>query len=160
MTENEPIFERETYRFIRNKVSIDLLTVDNELSEIPVLIQQAGECACSAIDARDKAKDQLEKTESIAATNLRIPISTGEGKSKSRSETQIESELPQNEFVQQAKKAYAQAKLDASLWQNLCDALRTKAASIRTAADLITAGFLTTDFVLNRRRKDIRALSK
>jgi hypothetical protein len=152
----EPFFDTQKYRWLRFKLNIDFLRIDDELAEIGMLIQEAGERACSAIEARDAAKDELERVKAKVADDLRKPIITPDSKPEYRSEARITSELPLDDRVLQAQIILGRAKFDASLWEKLTSNLITKSSSIRAAADLVQAGFLTPSFVLDKRRRELR----
>jgi hypothetical protein len=127
------------------------MRVDDDLSVMSMLIQEAGEYASSAIEARDSAKDELGKVEAVVSDRLR---------QESKSEARIKSELPMAKEIQDAQVIYNLAKLDADLWKNLCDSLRGKSSSLRVVADLVQAGFFTPNFILDKRRQAIRDVSK
>lgn len=148
----EPTYERERYLWLRQKTRLDLLALDEELSEIATLVQEAGEKTASANDMLSAAKDNLDGVEAQVAASLRVPPIAG----KARSETQITSEIPLDKRVTEAQATLAAAKFDASLWTNLTDALRLKSSSMRAAADLVQAGYLTTDYILSKRRGEMR----
>jgi hypothetical protein len=152
----EPFFDTQRYRWLRVKLNIDFLRIDDELAEIGMLIQEAGERACSAIEARDAAKDELERVKAKVADDLRKPIIEPESKPEYRSEARIASELPLDDRILQAQTILGKAKFDASLWEKLTSNLITKSSSIRAAADLVQAGFLTPSFVLDKRRRELR----
>jgi hypothetical protein len=48
------------------------------------------------------------------------------------------------------------ARLDASLWQNMMETLRSKSTLVRASADLIQAGFISTTYYVDKRKKDMR----
>jgi len=149
----EPTFRTERYIWLKAKVKIDLLSIDEELEEIPTLIQETGECVSIAMELRELAKEDLEVARAIAATRLRlVPKADG----KSRSEAQIESEIPADKGYQDQLGTVSIARLDAALWQTLMEAFRSKSSVIRTTADLITAGYLTSDYIMSKRRAEIR----
>jgi hypothetical protein len=151
--ETEPSFLPEKYRFLKKKAEVDLLYVDEDLQEIAVLVQDAGECVALANEIRDAAKRDLELVEAEEAARLRgIPTANG----KPPSEYALPSMIPLCQTVQDAINALGEARLDASLWATVVNALMTKSSAIRTAADLITCGFLTTDYLKNNHRKAIR----
>jgi hypothetical protein len=150
----EPFFEVEAYRRLRARVKIDLIRIDDELCETPFLIQEAGEYACSSVDARDIAKDELERIRSEAASKLR-DSPPPEGK-KAPSEAMIDSILPQSKTVQEAQDVYAKACLDARLWQNLADTLSKKSFSMQEIGKLLLGGFLAPNSIRDRRREEIR----
>ena len=149
----EPKFEPKKYAWFRVKTQIDLMEIDEEVSQMPTLLQDAGELTCSAIEARDSSKELLSQVRSEIAAELRA-TKTESGKPKS--ETQIESEIELSSKFKEQQDLLSQARQDAGLWINLMEALRTKAAQLRTAADLISSGYITRDYISNKRRDEIR----
>ena len=150
----EPAFEPKQYEFLRGKVKLDLLCIEDELMEMPVLIQQCGELTAQAIDGVTVSKDNYNAVRATLSHKLRIePLPSG----KTRSEAQIDSEIDGLKEMKETSDDLSSAKLDAGLWQALMESLQTKAASIRTAAELIKAGFISTDYILNKRRTELRA---
>ncbi len=150
---NQPLFKPDVYEWIKQHTTIDLLNIDDEVSQMPTLLQECGECAAFAAEIRDAAKDELEKAKAEAAEWYRTtPLDNG----KDRSETAIASQIPLDKTYRQRQQELSDARVDASLWQNLYEAVKTKNFSLRTTADLIVSGYLTQDHILQRRRKDIR----
>jgi hypothetical protein len=157
----EPVYERERYIRLRSRTRVDLLRIDEDISEMSFLIQEAGECACAAVDAKDAVKDEVEKIRAVVASELRSqPVEYGEGKTKERSEERVKAEVPLDSRVQEIQELYGKAKLDAGLWMNLVDSLRSKDSSLRTAAEYIKSGFLTTNYILDKRRDELNVQRK
>lgn len=149
----EPTFERERYRRLRLKSKLDLMRVDEELEEMSFLVQEASEYAAKANEVREQAKTALEIGKATIADSLRAePQASG----KPPSESMVESRIPLSNVYLIKQAELSQARLDASLWQSQVDALRTKSSSIRAAADLITSGYMTTNFIQDKRRMEIR----
>lgn len=148
----EPDFRKERYFFLKSKARLDLLNVDEALEEIPFLIQDAGECAALANEIKDTAKSELSLAEAEEAERLRGIQING----KYPAEQAILSKIPLCTQVQQKQSQLSQARLDASLWATVVNSLMTKSSAIRTAADLINSGYLTTDYIYKKRRKEIR----
>jgi hypothetical protein len=150
-----PSLHPDRYRILRQRTQLDLMRLDEELSEMSVVLHEAGELAVLAAELSDRKKADLEITSAMIAAELRGNVGDS---GKAPSETRIASEIPQHPDYVTALDVYGQAKLDAALWRNLQDALRTKSSSIRAAADLIAAGYLTADHITNQRRKEIRGV--
>jgi hypothetical protein len=142
------------YAALRVRVPLDLLIVDEELQDISMLILEAGEFVAEANELRDGAKDYLTQVESEVADALRHTSND----EKAPSETKIASLIPLNAKYQEAQLIYNRTKLDATLWANLQDTLRTKSHSIRAAADLVQAGFLSQDVIYRKRREETQAI--
>lgn len=148
-----PTFEPEKYEFLKNRVRVDLMAIDEELMEMPTLLQEAGELTAQAYAISNDCKDKIDEILSITADRLRrIPTESG----KSRSEAMIGSEVFAERDVVGARMAYNNAKLDAGLWQSVQEALRKKADLIYTATELIKVGFISKDHILAERRAAIR----
>ena len=148
-----PKFNTQKYLFLKQGLATDLLNLDEELQRISVYIQDAAENAAVANELRDAAKENFNLVAAKASSRLREePTSTG----KARSETQIASELPLCPDYQEAQGTLSEARLDAALWATLSDAFRTKSSSLRAAADLIGAGYITQDYLTQKRRVEQR----
>jgi hypothetical protein len=152
----EPDFRRERFRFLKNKIQLDLLSVDEALEEIATLVQDAGECVALANEIRDAAKNELAVAEAEEADRLRQTTTI---KGKPPSDYAIPSMLHLCESVRKASQVYSDARLDAALWATIVNGLMTKSSAIRTAADLISSGYLTTNHIYSKRRQEIRDVS-
>lgn len=134
---------------------MDLIDIDEELIRMPVLIQDAGESCAIANELRESAKEEFERMKAHIAQQVREAPTTG----KARSETMIESQLPLYEPYKLKQTELGQARLDAALWMTIIEALRAKSMAMRVAADLLNSGFITSDHVRNKRRREIREVS-
>lgn len=147
-----PTFRPDRYEWLKYQAALDLTDIDEELMRIAVLIQEAGECSALANEIRETAKDDVEQAKAHVAGELReIPY-----KNKQRSESMIDTEIPLNEGYRNSLRQLSQARMDAALWATVVEALRVKSMQIRTAADLLTSGFITTDYIRDKRRREIR----
>lgn len=155
-TEPVPTFESDRYLWLKQRRRLDLLAMDQELEEIGVLVQDAAELSALANEIREAAKNDLEVVEAQESSILRaIKLDNG----KFPSDYALPKMLPLSEKVQKAEQELSEARLNAALWATLVNALMTKSSAIRTAADLITAGYLQSSSIVNRRRKEIRDVS-
>lgn len=153
----EPTFETERYRWLKVRVPIDFLSLDEEVSQMSTLIQMAGEITAQVIEDRDSAKELLAQVKSEVASRLRsIPDANG----KYRSESTITSEIESQPEYKEQQELLSKIRLDAALWISLTESLRTKAASLRTSAELIQSGFITRDYILDKRRTELRTERK
>lgn len=148
-----PDYKPHEYVWLKNKLSLDLCSIDDEVMEMASLIQQAGELTSTAIEIRETAKEEYERSKAQAADVLR---KTPDPKGKQRSETAIQSELLLSNEVEQKAKELSKSRLDASLWQSLTEAFRSKNSAIRIVADLLNSGYLTPNTIYEKRKKDIR----
>jgi hypothetical protein len=147
MAEQEPGFAVEKYRWLKQKRHLELLDLDQEVMEIPVLIQECGETTAIAIEIRESAKDDLDKIESKITVEL---LNTG------KSATAVQGMIASDERYVNANALLSEARLDAGLWQSLMESLRTKSSSMRVAADLIGAGYITQSSIMEKRRRELR----
>lgn len=152
MSDTLPSFRPEKYIWLRAQASLDLADIDEAIQEMGVLIQEAGECSALANELRELAKDELEQQKSIVADYLRKEPY----KDKQRSESMIDSQIPIYPDYINAQTKLSNARRDASLWATVVEALRAKSMQIRVAADLLNSGFLTSDFIRDKRRRAIR----
>ncbi len=148
-----PSFKPEEYVWIKKRLYIDTSAIDDEIICMPELIQQTGEYTSTAIEIRETAENELKHTIAHVAEYLRISPTT---KGKTRSETQIQSEIGLSDEVKTKQEALSTARLDAALWSVLVDSLRKKDSGIRVIADLLNSGFLTASSIRDKRRKEIR----
>jgi hypothetical protein len=148
-----PTFKPEKYIWLRQRVRLDLLYIDEDIQELPVLLQECGEITAAALEKRESTKADLQKVEAVVADSLRGIETAG----KMRSETAIASMTPLDPEFQSIQAELSTARLDASLWTNLMDTLRSKSSLVRVAADLIQASFISTSYYTDKRKKDMRA---
>jgi hypothetical protein len=152
MDTREPTFEPEKYRWLRQRVRLDLLYIDEDIQELPVLLQEAGEITATALEKREATKTDLSLQEAVVADRLRNP----DDKGKVKSETAIASMVPLDPDYKKIQAELSIARLDASLWQNMMETLRSKSTLVRASADLIQAGFISTTYYVDKRKKDMR----
>jgi hypothetical protein len=152
MNEAEPKFRTEKYRWLKTQLKIDMLNIDQDIVELPVLLQEAGECTALAIEIRESAKEELEHTSAELASLLRVTDEKG----KSRSETMIASLIPLEQDYKDKLASLSEARLDGGLWMAITEAIRTKSSALRVTADLVAAGFMTSSSILQNRRREIR----
>lgn len=152
MDNQEPVFKVEKYRWLKQRVRLDLLYIDEDIQELPVLLQEAGEITATALEIRESTKTDLEKAESLAAERFRQP----DDKGKIRSETAIATMIALDPDYQKLQQDLSIARLDAGLWMNIMEVLRSKSTLVRASADLIQAGFISTSYYTDKRKKDMR----
>lgn len=148
-----PNFKREKYLWLRRQLEVDQLNIDTDLMEIPVLLQEVGEMTAFSLEIRDSAKEALEITKAEIADELR---KTPDENGKTRSESTITSLLPLDPKYKQRLAELSEARLDATLWQSLSNAMQRKDSAIRVTADLITCAYISRDYILGKRRSEIR----
>lgn len=152
--DREPTFKAEKYRWLKQRVRLDLLYIDEDIQELPILLQEAGENTAVALERRESTKADLETQEAVTANRLRRDEYNGK-----KSEAAIASMIPLDEDYQRIQKDLSEARLDASLWMNLMDTLRSKSSLVRASADLVQAGFISTVHYTEKRKRDLRTPS-
>jgi len=153
----EPEFRKDKYVFLQARTRIELDNMDGNVSEMPELIRECGECVALAIEIRETLKTEVDVARAMAAEKLRNSQGTN---GKPLSESAIESKVPLDEDYNAKLVEFAEARRDAALWASLMEALRTKSANLRVTADLIYAGFISQDFIRDKYRKQIRDSKK
>lgn len=153
----EPEFRKEKYVFLKGRTRIDLDNIDDAVSEMGELIRECGESVALAIEIREALKLEADQMRAMAAETLRRTVGAN---GKQLSESAIESKIPLDEVYNQKLVEYGEARKDAALWTSLMEALRTKSSNLRVAADLIYAGYITSDYIRNKYRQQIRDSKK
>jgi hypothetical protein len=127
------------YRELRDKLEINVLRIDQELVELPQLVQQAAELASVASSNEHVAKHALDVTVAEASAGLRVPALG----MKARSETQIASEIPLDDDVQRARSYYDNTREISSRYTSLHYSMREKSKLVMKVCEMINGGFLT-----------------
>jgi hypothetical protein len=153
MSDIVPRHKPDKYTWLKQYTPIDLLTIDEQITQMPVLIQECGECTSQAIEIREMAKSDLERIGAIVSNQLRSQL---DGKGNPPSEQKIGSKLPAEAEYIEALASLSEARLDAGLWTSLMEALRVKSSSLKVSADLMVSGYITQSSILARRRSDLR----
>lgn len=148
-----PSFESEKYVWLKKRLSIDQVAIDEEVCEIPVLVQESAEFTALAIEIREAAKEDLDRSTAQIAETLRNSPEPG---GRRRSETAIASSIPLSPVLAEKQKLLSEARLDSALWSSLTEALRRKDSALKTIAELIMSGMLTTSSIYQKRRKELR----
>jgi len=156
MNSVEPKFLPEVYRFLKAKLETDLLQMDVEVSEIATLVQDAAEKAAMAAEIRDSLKDAFSLVSAKIGDKLRKDLGPN---GKEKAEARIDSEKILDPDYQKARLEYSEARLDASLWESIVEGMRTKSQHLRTASDQLLSGYITQDFILQKRREQTRKAS-
>jgi hypothetical protein len=149
----EPKLNAERYRWIKQQLGTDLLNLDEEVSRIGQLVQDVGENAALANELRDAAKENLEVVSAREISILRNDVKPGD---KAKTDTKVWEEVRLVPAHAEAQALLGDARLDSALWKSLENAVDRKSYSLQSAVSLITAGYLTMDTILAKRRKDIR----
>ena len=150
-----------TYMRLRGALQIDPLQLDREFTEHPMLLMEVMEAAASANDERDKLKQMLSIVRAQTAAKLRSEqFEDSKGNLKSKSESQIGSEIDMQDAVIEAEADYDAARFDASLWTALYESTRAKGHSLRELAALTLSGFLAPSAAYNKAKQEIAEVRK
>lgn len=142
----------DAYTRLRQSLSIDLLRIDEELIEMPQLVQDIAEYTAEATFARDKAKIEWEIAQAQAAKDARQRCIDAGTKF---TVDQISNEVMLDPDVREAQADYEQSKLDADMWGALIAGARTKSSSLKHASELIASGYLTPNAIKAERRQQM-----
>lgn len=144
---------RKRYDALVPQLRISLLEIDKELMQGAQLVQECAELSADANSWEQEAKLTLDIVIADASARLRSP----EDKAKKvPSETAIQSQLPLEEDVQEARLEYDNAKHLASICSSLVGSMREKARLIGKACDMTVAGYVTPSSYAPRRPQIMR----
>ena len=152
-----PTFRQDEYLWMRMKLPIDRMRIDDEVIEISGLVERAGEYTALATEIQEAAELDLKITSAIVCEQLR---KQKKDNGKYLSETQVQSESYLDQRVVDKQEALSKARLDARLWSTLIEALRRKDSAIRTVVELINAGLISSSSIIAKRRQEIRNANK
>lgn len=138
---------------LRRYLTTDPLDIENTFATTPMIMQEAGELAARAIRIRDTAKDNIGVAEANATDRLRKILVNG----KEPAQNRIDSMLPKDEEVQQAKEAHRAAAYDAHICQTLCESLKSQSMTSYKVADLVVSGYFQPSALAARRREGLHA---
>lgn len=137
------MFKETEYYELKSKLSIDIMALDDELMQHPMLIQDVNEYAARALNIRDTRKIGVELATAEAGWRLRVP----EKDLKMPSEAKISSLIPLDKNLQEAQAAYELAKFHYNYWSGLAEAYREKGGSLKRVSELTIAGFIAPNKV-------------
>ena len=142
----------DIYEALSKRLFIDELRLDEEIIELPQLLQDVNEFVASATHERDKAQYDLKLTTADVSREIRAESATS---TKRPTEAAIETEIVLNERVQQATITYENAKYVLARWQALSESVRAKGYALKNIADLVVSGFITPNALVDRRRTEV-----
>lgn len=144
------------YRRLRGRLSINPMALDEELIDMPQLVQEAAEYTAEALQVRDNCKNRLDFITAQVGARLReVPVSEDGGKPKARTEGAVAEQRLLDDGVQEAIAELEMCKYDLALWQGLHDGLKEKSSSLKRIAELTVAGYLTPGQVYQNRREEL-----
>lgn len=141
----------EHYERLRQALRIDPMRIDEDLIELPPLLQEAGEFTAEAARARDRAEFNLKTTLAEVADAIR----TDPDRPKQPSEAEIDKRLPMDKEVIDAQEKLVTAKYEFSMWMSVVEGLRSKGDSLKTTANLIVSGYVSSGAAYSDRRREL-----
>jgi hypothetical protein len=154
------MLNENAYKRLRGKLVIDQLRIDEELSQVPILVMEAVENTAEAMHVRDNCKNRLDAISANVSTRLRNMALSENGKERRRTEGAVSEETLLDDDVQNALGDLEVAKYDFALWNGLLEALRDKGSSCRRIGEMMVSGILTSAQVGQDRRQELREASK
>ena len=116
------------------------------------MVEAAGVLAADADRVENDAKHNYEIARAAAAARLRqTPIG-----GKEPSQARIDSMLPLEEDVQQARIALDDASYEAQVCTVLFRSMETQSRLLTKASDMVISGLISPDAALDARRRDMR----
>jgi hypothetical protein len=142
--------EQAAYDRFKEMLPIDLLRLDDDLQEMPQIVQEVGEHTTRAAFARDEADLNRNQVKSVVMSQLR---SNGE---KKPPETQIASDVLLDLTYQKAESEYQKKSNDFAMWRTLSGSWNAKMSCISEAVRLLGMGYCTVQNITNKRREEYR----
>jgi hypothetical protein len=152
--DNIPTLYPDKYNWLKSKLEIDFLNIDEEIEQVQVLLQEACECAAIANEIRDTDKEQKEVVFARECAAARARLDTG---GKSPTDARVGNEALLSEVYQEQCARFRQSRADAALWATVVTGLSTKSYSLGNAEGLIKSGYINQETISARRRERIRA---
>lgn len=140
------------YDDLKRRLTIDLLRIDDELTQMPFLIQEGAEAAAAISNDLNAADFELDVLKAQVAADLRTAESYG---SRPPSETRIAGMIDIDPRIQEAKKKVDEIKYQYRMVNDLVSALREKSRLLGKVSDLIIAGYLSPNSAKTY-REDVR----
>ncbi len=142
------------YNRLKKTVRIDPLLIDEQLSDLPMLCQEAGEFMAEASADLDHAEQKYKQL--IAETQL---IVRDQMKGDKTTEKAIEAEVMNSPDIIKAMSGILQLRYEKQLWSNLFDSLRTKTSAMKYYCQMTVAGYITPNAAYKQQAADIRVPS-
>lgn len=148
------ISNEEAYNRLRGRLALNPMALDEELQEMPQLVQEAAEMCANATLMRDNCKNRLDFELARVGARLReVPVSDDGKAPKARTEGAIAEQRLQDDGVQEILSELEDCKYDLALWSGIFDGLKEKSNSLKHIAQLTISGFLTPAEVYRNRRE-------
>lgn len=143
--------DEDAYARLRRMLRIDHTRIDEEIMELPMLLQDAAELAAKLGEAERIVAHDYEITKAEVAAEMRRVLDGG----KPPSEASIASALNGDERVQAARREVELARRDTEIAKALAGNMHEKSSLIRKTADLMLAGYITPASIVDRNRQEL-----
>lgn len=148
------MLNEQEYLYYRGRLVIDRNYLDDALINMPMDQMEVAEYTAGASAARDQAETAHDQVVAEVSDHMRRDVPAG---GKEPSEASIKAQLPLFDEIKESKAVMATAEYEYALWKSLADAMRTKASSIRVIADLVAAGYISTETLYQQNRDAMHA---
>jgi predicted RNase H-like nuclease (RuvC/YqgF family) len=138
------------YERLKAFLPVDLVEIDRDLAQMPVIAQEAAELAAEMMNKVATAKQELDIARAQAAQQLRNMLVAG----KPRSEARIETEMPLDRGVQMRQREVDALEYRFQIAKDLARNMQKKSDQITNATNMIMKGWMTPNSVYERQLRD------
>lgn len=150
------IKNQDAYNRLKGQLRIDPLTLDDQLSDLPMLCQDVGEFLAEIsadLDYETKRADDL-----AASLNLQFR-DEHEIRKEKVTEALIKNEVSNAPDMVKLQNVVLQLKYEKSLWSNLFDSWRAKTSALKYYCQMTVAGYITPNAAYSNVRQEIQEAS-
>lgn len=137
---------QEHYERLRSYLTDDPFDVENGFRTVSMLQQEAAELAAQAIRVESTAKENVKIAEANAGARIREEYGDGIAQNK------IESMLPKDPDVHEAKEVLKQAAYDAYVCKGLIESFKTRSVDRSKIVNMLLDGYFQPNALKNERR--------
>jgi hypothetical protein len=142
-----------TYEELRRRLRIDYLRLDEELVEMPQLLQDASENATQLSNEFARADMALDIIRAETTMKLRSELTEN---GRAPSEARIASQIDLEPTVQEARALVNELKMQVRLATDLFNNLHTKSRLLGKAADMLLNGYVAPNKALSMDYRESR----
>jgi hypothetical protein len=149
---------KDRYDQIRAKLIINMHSLDDEVVQLPGLLNEAIEHEALAMAMRDNAKNRLSFIVAQTQAHLRdVVVYDENNKIKKRTESEYKELAEISDPVQEAQGEHETFCFEYNLWRGLTEGLRMKASSLKRLNELTVCGYITPSSQRNEQHMTDRA---
>jgi hypothetical protein len=145
--------QKAAYEELSAKLQVDELRLDEEIIELPRLLQEVNEYVAAAVYMRDQVQNEIKIAMAEESRDIRVH---SEASAKRLTEASIEVGVVLSPRIKAMQTRFEDVKYDLARWQALSEAVRNKGYALKNVAELIIAGYVTPDTIIKRRRERTR----